>query len=48
MEKSFRGIGKQSMSSGVTLKDPFLRGMLGLFSERLWAFVLLIPLSGVY
>ena len=48
MEKSFRGIGKQSMSSGVTWKDPFLRGILGLFSERLWVFVLLIPLSGVY
>ena len=48
MEKALSRIDKQSMYSGVTLKDPFLRGMLGLFSEELWVSLGLIPLSGVY
>ena len=48
MEKAFCRTAKQSIYLGVTSKDPFLRGMLGIVSERLLFFLVLIPLSGVY
>ena len=48
IEKALCSVDKQSMYSGVTLKDPFLRGMLWLSSGGVWVFLVLIPLSGVY
>ena len=33
MEEAFCRTAKQSIYSGVTLKDPFLRGMFGMVSE---------------
>ena len=48
MEKAFCRTAKQSIYLGVQSKDPFIRGMLGIVSERLLFFLVLIPLSGVY
>ncbi len=48
MEKAFCRTAEQSIYFGVTSKDPFLRGMFGMVSERLLFFLVLIPLSGVY
>ena len=44
----FCRIDRQSMYSGVTSKDPLLRVLLRMVSERLCVFVVLIPLRGVY